>query len=124
MRVGFSRLPGGEGGLPLQPVDVSGAAQPQQVGEFDRFVQVGHGAAHDPQRMGLLEPHLTQLVRADVLNVPSRGVELQPALSVDVGNPQWPLDVEHVGVRIGNGHHRLGQARRRAPDLNTAAHGS
>jgi hypothetical protein len=88
MRVGFSRLPGGEGGLPLQPVDVSGAAQPQQVGEFDRFVQVGHGAAHDPQRVDAFESQLPQLILSNVLDVTRSGVEPQPAVAVDIGHPK------------------------------------
>ena len=52
------------------------AAQPQHVLELDGPDQVDHRAAHDPQRMGLLEPHFAQLVRADVLDVPGGGVEL------------------------------------------------
>jgi hypothetical protein len=88
MRVGFSRLPGGEGGLPLQPVDVSGTAQPQQVGEFDRFVQVGHGAAHDPQRVDAFESQLPQLILSNVLDVTRSGVEPSPAVAVDIGHPK------------------------------------
>ncbi len=30
-------------------------------------------------------------------------------VAIDVGDPQRPLDVEHIGVRIGHGHHRLRQ---------------
>jgi hypothetical protein len=59
----------------LQPVDVSGAAQPQQVGEFDQFVQVGHGAAHDPQRVDAFESQLPQLILSNVLDVTRSGVE-------------------------------------------------
>jgi len=88
MRVGFSRLPGVEGGLPLQPVNVSGAAQPQQVGEFDRFVQVGHGAAHDPQRVDAFESQLPPLILSNVLDVTRSGVEPQPAVAVDIGHPK------------------------------------
>ena len=80
--------------------------QPQHVLELDGLDQVDHGAAHDPQRVRLLEPHLAELVRADVLDVAGGGVELQPALAVDVGDPQRPFDVEHVRVRVGHRHHR------------------
>ena len=55
------------------------APQPQHVLELDGPDQVDHRAPHDPQRMGLLEAHLAQLIRADVLDVPGGGVELQPA---------------------------------------------
>ena len=55
------------------------AAHPQHVLELDGLDQVDHRAAHDPQRVRLLEPHLAQLVRADVLDVAGGGVELQPA---------------------------------------------
>ena len=30
-------------------------------------------------------------------------------VAVDVGDAQRPLDVEHVGMRVGDGHHRLAQ---------------
>jgi len=41
----------------------------KHVLELDRADQVDHGAAHDPQRMGVSEAHLAQLVLADVLDV-------------------------------------------------------
>ena len=72
--------------------------------------QVDHGAPDDPQRMGFLEAEFAQVVLADVLDVPGGGVEPQPSLPVDVGDPQRPLHVEDVGVRIGHGHHHLAQA--------------
>jgi hypothetical protein len=70
--------------------------------------------------MRLLVPQLTQLIGADVLDVTGRGVESQPAPTVGVGNSQGPLDVEDVGVRIGDRHHRLGEAR---GGVRTATHG-
>ena len=56
------------------------APQPQHVLELDRLDQVDHRAADDPQRVGLLEAHLPQLILTDVLDVPGGRVEPQPAL--------------------------------------------
>ncbi len=38
-----------------------------------------------------------------------RRVEPQPAQPVDVGDPQWPLPVEDVRVRVGHRHQNLRQ---------------
>ncbi len=60
--------------------------------------------------MGFLEAEFTQVVLADVLDVPGGRVEPQPALAVDVGNPQRPFLVEDVGMRVRDRHHHLAQA--------------
>src|SRR5262249_52359514 len=59
-------------------------AQPQHVLELDRLDQIDHRAPDNPQRVGLFEAQLAQMVLADVLDVPGRGVEPQPALTIDV----------------------------------------
>lgn len=53
--------------------------------------------------MGVLEPQLAQMILADVLDVPGRGIEAQPPVAVDVGDAQWPAGVEHVGCGSGTG---------------------
>ena len=65
--------------------------------------------------MSLLESHLAELIRADVLDVAGGGVELQPAFAVDIGDPQRPFDVEHVRVRIGHRHQNLCQTASPGP---------
>ena len=50
------------------------------------------------------------MVLPDVLNVPAGGIHPEPAIAVDVTHPQRPLRVEHIGMGIGNGHHRLGES--------------
>ncbi len=87
----------------------------KHVLELDRADQVDHGAAHDPQRMGLLEAHLAQLVLADVLDVAASRVQSQPAGAVDVANAQRPFAVEHVGVTVRHRHHCFVQAHGFAP---------
>ncbi|CKR79162.1 Uncharacterised protein [Mycobacterium tuberculosis] len=80
------------------------APTPQHVAELDRPDKVHHGPADDPQRVGLLEAHLAQLVLTDVLDVPTSRVQPQPARAVDVADAQRPFSVEHVGVTVGHGH--------------------
>ena len=50
--------------------------------------------------MGVFEAEFTQVVLADVLDVPGGRVEPQPAFAIDIGNPQRPLGVEDVGLPV------------------------
>ena len=93
------------------------APHPQHVAELDRADQVDHGAPNDPERMGLLETHLAQLVLADVLHVPAGRVQAEPAGAVDVTHAQRPFAVEHIGVAVGHRHHFFVQAHGRSPLL-------
>ena len=56
-----------------------------------------------------LESQLPQLVRTDVLDVARRRIEPQPARPIGIGDPQGPLYVEDVRMRIGDGHQGLRQ---------------
>ena len=68
MRVGFSGRPGVRAAFHFS-LSTSVVRRTQQVGEFDRFLQVGHGAAHDPQRVDAFESQLPQLILSNVLDV-------------------------------------------------------
>jgi len=65
--------------------------------------------------MRLLETHLAQLILADVLDMPARRVQPQPAGPVDVADAQRPFPTEDIGVTVRHGHQLFVQAHGTAP---------
>ncbi len=68
------------------------------------------GPADDPQRVGLLEAHLAQLVLTDVLDVPT-GASSRSRPARSIADAQ-PFSVEHVRVTVGHRHQLLSGSRR------------